>query len=75
MTGKSSGFGSRMGKAEQPPLKTWAMKAAVRAVLREGDPEIADMLFAPLSPAVVGTHGQTVWRGERERTWKREGKA
>lgn len=64
MTNRSSGFGSRMGAAEQPPLKTWAVKAAIRAVLREGDPEIADMLFAPMSPTVVGTHGQAVWRGD-----------
>jgi hypothetical protein len=30
--------------------------------------ELMMMLFNPGKPAVVGLHGQTKWRGEKERT-------
>ncbi len=50
----------------QPALKTWAMKAAIRAVLREGDPDIADMLFAPMTDLPLDARGR--------RTYARGGK-
>ena len=60
MTAKSAGFGSKT-IGQQPPLKYWAMLTAIRAVLREGDPDIADALFQPTRDIPLDARGRRIY--------------
>lgn len=56
MSNRATGFGTKTMNIP-PSYQTAELKAAIRAVLREGDPDVADALFEPMGPT----------RAERER--------